>query len=262
MNVATVVLPDGKDPADVALESGVEVKKYFDQPVSLVSLLLQQLQREGDAAGKEQQLQAMLPLLKMIPNPIVQGKMVQEVAAALHVTEQQVHKVLSVAVGLSLATPTAEEPVGKQNRQALPEWDLLGFLLMYPTIRQEWLPKLTGDFFTDSRAGALFMTLTALTEQQEDFLEADIAQVVSRLPADMQSFAQGLVALAEEFLTLGGEEVAKEADLLYSRLQRRALMSRLNILQETLSSSSGDERLEVLRQFQTVTQELSAISHF
>lgn len=263
MQVATVMLPEGQDPADLARQESNEVQAFFAKPASLISLLINQLQKGGTSATQADKLQAMLPLLKTVKNPIVQGQMVQDIAQALHVPEQNIHRLLTTTSGLALdvapVVAQAEQSVGKE---ALAEWRLLGLLLLSPEVRAEWFPKLTSDVLLDPKSILLYNSLQHVAHEKSDFFSMTSSVLIADLrQSNLVSFAQGALALAEEFLSIDGSSAPEEAHNLFVRLRRRQLTSRLNILQQELSTAGSSERnQEALRQFQRVAHELSQIS--
>ena len=77
MRVATVLLPAGKDPDDVALHEPEKLSEYLEKPKSLVSMLMRRFEKVKDGGEKEKYLQELLPLVAKIDNPVYQGEMVQ-----------------------------------------------------------------------------------------------------------------------------------------------------------------------------------------
>jgi DNA primase len=82
MNVDTIVLPDEKDPADIAKENPEGVQEIFKQTKPLMEVLVDRI-GVGSTAQREQALDALIPLLRLVKNPIVQGGMVEQVAQLL-----------------------------------------------------------------------------------------------------------------------------------------------------------------------------------
>lgn len=266
MNVATIALPEGQDPADIVLKSPEKLTEIFNNPVSLITLLMRQLGQESNISTREEQLTTMLPLLKTVKNPIVQGQMVQEIAHTLHVPEQNIHRLLLSTSGLALDTTQAETapalPELFNKKEAMPEWHLLGLVLLSPEVRAYVFPRLYNEIFLDSKSQMVYKSLQHLAETQSDFLTLQSSTLISALPESTTALAEGLKALAEESLLFGGAgaNAQIEGAAIYERLHRRFLTSRLNVLQEQLSSGSETQRQEALQAFQLVTQELSAIS--
>ncbi|MBI3255990.1 MAG: DNA primase [Candidatus Andersenbacteria bacterium] len=261
MNVQTIVLPVGKDPADVVVEEPEKEAEYFGRTQSLIAVLLDQFRSSSQLAGQEQQLSALVPLVKMVANPIAQGKMIQEMAESLHVPEQKIHQLLEaqeVSVFLQAATaPSAGEP----RRPGQGEWQLLGILLEHPEVRAALWPKLAEGIFLEPNAHALAQTLHAMAGQEADFGALSASELITALPEKQAPFAQAVIAISQELLAVSSESPAKEAQNLLLGLQRRAISSRLALLQEQLAFADEAGRSDALRQFQVLTQELAAITH-
>lgn len=260
MNVQTIVLPEGKDPADVVQTEPAKVADYFGHTHSLIAVLLEQFRSASQLAGQEQQLSALLPLVKMVANPIAQGKMIQEMAESLHVPEQKIHQLLEaqeVSVFLQAASPVA----GEARRPGQGEWQLLGILLDQPEIRAALWPKLPSGIFLEPNAQTLMAHLQDMAGREADFLALSAHELMTALPEALVPFAQAVIAISQELLAVSSESPAKEAQNLLLALQRRAISSRLALLQEQLAFADEAGRSDALRQFQVLTQELAAITH-
>ncbi len=258
MDVSTVMLPDGKDPADVALETPEKVKEYFSQTRSLVLVLLEQLKVSG---GQQEQLNALLPLIKIVANPIVQGKMIQDVATSLHVPEGRIHQLLTTAEAIVIEQASAPSFVPGSRPAALGEWQLLGLLLDQPAVRARIWPHLKEELFLEKQAQILYGVLQHMAVSVPDFATSSYQTLAGALPEGLISFAGGVVALGQELISISSEPADKEALVLLRGLQRRAISSRLALLQEELAFADEAGRSEALRQFQVLTQELSAITN-
>lgn len=260
MTVQTVKLPEGKDPADIALETPEKVPDYFTQTYSLTTVLLDQFRHSSELATREAQLDALLPLLKSVNNPIVQGKMIQEVAEVLHVPEAQVHKLLLAVTPqpqvmmVSPVVPMAAE------QKFLPEWHLLGLMLGFPAARELVWDTLSAELFVDVRAQMLYNLMKQASLTQADFLTMSFPDILAVLPAGQLPFAEGVTARTQELVEHGEIDASKEATGLLAALRKRQLTSRLKLLQETLLSASEGARQDVLQEFRSVTEELAAIS--
>lgn len=259
MDVQTIVLPEGKDPADVVQTEPTKVAEYFAHTQSLIAVLLEQFKSSSQLAGQEQQLAALLPLVKMVNNPIAQGKMIQELAERLHVPEQKIHQLLEAQeVSVFLQAPSAP---GQPRRPGQGEWHLLGLLLDQPEVRAAVWSQLTPDLFLEPNAQGLYGNLQHIASQESDFPTLQLSELLSALPEKQVPFAQATVAISQELLAVSSETARKEAHHLLMALQRRAISSRLALLQEQLAFADEAGRSEALRQFQVLTQELAAITH-
>ena len=261
MNVQTIVLPDGKDPADVVFSEPEKVLEYFSTTQSLIAVLLTQFKSSSQLAGQEQQLEALVPLVKMVANPITQGKMIQEMAESLHVSEQKIHQLLEAQVSPVAARQFSEIFQEEQRPPAVAEWRLLGLLLAEPAVRAEAWPSLSEDFFLDAASIMVYNSMQQLALKQPEFLAMTFAELSAMLPEGLVSLAEGLAALAQESQLSSSHSAADEAAQLVKGLRRRAISSRLSLLQQQLAGADETAREETLLQFQALTQELAAITN-
>lgn len=245
MHVATIVLPAGEDPADVAFKRAREVGEVFAQPRSLTSVLLQRLQTEKAADSREAALAALLPLLARVANPIQQGEMVREVAAALAIPEAKVVQMVGrTSAPTSRPVPTTPGEVTQHSA----ERELLGLLFVSPAARQAVWGKVAAEFFLEKGSRDLYNTMHSLVG--EDWL--------TQLPQSQQSFAQALAAMAEERLRQSAGGGVAEARALLKFLFKRHLEMQLKEMQARLAGVSGEERVRALKKFQAAAEQLAA----
>ncbi len=264
MRVATVVVPKGKgkDAADLVLQEGKKAAEYFTHTSSLTTLLLEQL-TSGDATIEQgEQLQALLPLVAQVTNPIQQGEMVQEIASALHVPETTIR----TQIGNIPVTPLARVVSGTDQITARPstaraEYQLLGLLLASTEVRSELFQSMQAEYFLDPMAQKLYASLVAMAADNPAFLSLSTTALVSALPADSQPFGEGLANLTAEAMDSSSHTVIQEARLLLSSMQKASLQQKLHSLQQSLSGSSGEEQVASLQQFQVLAEELAKISN-
>jgi len=261
MKVATIVMPAGHDPADLARKQPEKLTEIFTKPQSLVSVLLQQLRDGQGEDSQEKQLAALLPLVARVNNPIEQGVMRQEMADILHVSESTIVNAMSqleaksvrqIAPSKTAATPLSSGDTIAQQR-------LLGLMILDSQVRQDIFQYLEEDFLLDQKCRTLYKFMQRLSEGQPDFLSMSSDQLVSSLPAEEIPFAEAVKTRTEEFLTTCGHTILHEARLLLRSLQRRSLKERLAQIQNQLLSAGADKRSEALHKFQTLAEELASV---
>lgn len=254
LRVAAVVLPAGRDPADLAQESVERLRAVLGRPRSLMTVLLERLRASREGADREGYLRDLLPLVAQVRNPVVQGEMVQELAEALHLPEQRVAALLSVAGGSSPAAVGGEVYSGRDVLTT--EQYVLGLMLADEAAR-ELLSALAPAFFLDQPAATLYKILHGMAEREAAFSRLSADDIIARLPAELVSFSQAVWQLSGERVEQSGRSAAVEARAALVLLRQRALGRQLAELQAHIVVASGKERSGLLRQFQQLTEQLA-----
>jgi hypothetical protein len=145
-------------------------------------------------------------------------------------------------------------------RQSTPaaERYVLGLLISRPAVREYLLGELREGLFTEEAAQSLYTELVTLARDAAwgDFTAE---QVLERLPGEIVSYAEGVRVLGEESLAKSHLSAEAEARALVAALKRRELKGQLAHLQEQLLAGNDKQRTHVLRQFQSITQELARL---
>ena len=97
LDLLVVQLPEGRDPADIALSSPELVPSILSRAVELQKFLARRALDSGDLAsarGKEAVLRELGPLFAEIRSPILAGEVFDLIAADLNLTEQETRREL------------------------------------------------------------------------------------------------------------------------------------------------------------------------
>ncbi|MGH7926231.1 MAG: toprim domain-containing protein, partial [Candidatus Binatia bacterium] len=262
MKVAVIRLPTGADPADVALARPKEIVKVMAATTPLATLLLTQLKTASSGPDQEAQLEALLPFVRRVANPIQQGTMVQDVAGTLHVPEA---KIIEMLAALPSQTPSMSHDQEKREVTASPqatvEHQLLGLLLLDATVRQELFAYLDNAFFLDSTSQVLYNSLQQVAESEGSFYTMSTDEVVSKLRAEEIPFAQAVISRAEEVVITTSNTPLVEGRLLFRAMQRRTLKKRLLSIQSELSETGQRDRVAALRRFQELAEQLASLDN-
>lgn len=237
MNVRTIVLPEGKDPADIAKENPSGVAEALSHTTSLIEVLFSRI-KTGDAAQKEQALSALVPLLQIVKNPVMQGSMIEQVATLLHIPESQIVQMMSQESFAPQAPQRAPEASGvtpQPPETISPEAQLLGLLLLYPTQQDEILPKLSEELFLDHTHKEVYKELQRIHATH------------ASLDEKYASFCIALQSRAEEHMETSSFSPQEEIGTITQLLKRRFLSSKLQELQNSP------------REFQEALEELAKI---
>lgn len=260
MNVATVVLPDGKDPADVAKKDAAEARTIMSATQPLMAVLLTQLKAASGSADKQKNLEALVPLIRLVKNPIQQGSMIEQTAAVLHIPEERVLELVQQAQApdpLFAAITQSEE----QPRALLLEYHVLGLILSSREVRQALFSYLDESAFLDAKAQQLYNSLQQLFHHTPSAMALATEALVDSLPQELQSLAAGLSAASEDRQAIANTGALQEGQTLVRTLRRRNLQEQLMRLQLEIAQHTDKERSAALERFRAVSQELAAIEH-
>lgn len=97
-NIKVITMPEGKDPADVALENSESFKILIDQAKSIHDFYLNDALSKFDKntiEGKRNISKIILPVIKKIPNKIEQGVWIKSLAEVLQAREEDILEELS-----------------------------------------------------------------------------------------------------------------------------------------------------------------------
>jgi DNA primase len=262
MKVATIVLPSGKDPADLVRESPAQAKEAAAKVQPLLAVLMNQLHQHGQEQEKEGQLQALLPLLALVKNPIQQGNMIEATAQALHVPSDRIISLLNTQASSALPASTFPQLDQPLNRiAARPEKALLGLLIEYPQVRQALFSYLEPELFLDHQCVTLYKSMQQLAEDNSAFFSLSAGELIDAIDERQRSFAEGLRALAGEGLAAANQDPLPEGRALVRSLRRRSLKGLLEQLQAEVSQSNDHQRLAILERFRAISQELASIDN-
>lgn len=243
MRVATLVLPPGKDPADMVLESPEQLKAVIENPQSLLIVLLDRLRSEKDAGERGERLKEVLPFIVRITNPVFQGEMIQDVASSLHIPESVVIEQLGkTARPEESFFPGGGEDINGGAVQMAAEWRWLGMAIEYPQLREELWGDFQKKWIEDENARKLYAEIN-LRLKSDKYRSIRGVKLVEKISEDLQGAAEAARQVASE--SSGGLDVLKEGKNLSIFLKRRYLTAQLKRLQNRLSDDKyrGDRKI-------------------
>ncbi len=127
-NIKIVILPEGKDPADVISENPKEFKKFIENAKAILDFYFENAFSKADAKtpeGKKEISKVLLPVIKRIPNKIEQSFWVQKLARELGVKEeivdQELKKIKTEKESLGLEPEEMEKVPVKSRKELLEE---------------------------------------------------------------------------------------------------------------------------------------------
>ncbi|HSX25320.1 MAG TPA: DNA primase [Candidatus Andersenbacteria bacterium] len=255
MHVTTITFPDGVDPADIAKDHPEQVASVFSQTRPLMEVLVERL-GVGSQPQREQALTALVPLLRLVKNPIEQGMMIEQVAQLLKVPELKISELVAQQEQggiLQAVSPEKELPESTiETPEIKLEQGLLGILLSAPAMREDLFSNISPEYFLDPVCQQVYKELQRSHERDQQFHERASSEIISMMDEAYHSFLTGVEARAEELISTSNNSLEEEARFLMRSLQKRFLRERLASLQEDVSP-------DALAQFQGLAQRLAAI---
>lgn len=255
MHVSTITFPDGVDPADIAKDRPQEVVQLFTQTRPLMEVLVERL-GGGTPEQREQALTALVPLLRLVHNPIEQGAMIEQVAQLLKVPEVRISDLVAqqeiIAPVIVAPVEQIREDIQVSNPDTRLEQGVLGILLCAPAVREELMAGIKEEYFLDPFCKTVYKELQRSHEADQAFHERASSELIAMIGEEYHSFAIGVESRAQELISTSNISLTEEARFLMRSLQKRFLRERLLSLQEDVSP-------DALQQFQGVAQELAAM---
>jgi DNA primase len=215
LEVLVARIPEGKDPADVALTEGAEaVEVMIDEAIPLMQFVLEaeiSRHRLDTAEGKGKAVRAAAGLLSWEPNRVARGEHAFWVARRIGVDASDVQREVAETTGSgSSMTPRVLRQPGhvKVERQAL------SLLLASDP---EDLQKLQEEHFSQPDHRAIFR---AVTESQ------DATSLMDRLPDDQTRRLAAELALAPQ--------MTQDVEEIFRRLEEFRIRRKIDALRNTL----------------------------
>ncbi len=220
MHVETIIFPAGIDPADLVKDRPNDVIQTLAATRPLVDVLVERI-GTGSAEQREQALAALMPLLRIVRNPIEQGAMVDRVSRLLKIPDRQILELLQREIAppaIVRSSIVILQDGIQDSHEALLERQLLGLLLANPNMIGAEAAKLSGDWFLDPMC-------------REVYNEMQRTQVSSNeLGEQHHAFLVALQARAEELVSTSSFSPQEEVRTMVRALHRRYVRSQLHRL--------------------------------
>ncbi len=220
MRVETIIFPNGMDPADVVQTKPDDVRSILATTSPLVDVLVGRI-GAGSPEQREQALAALLPLLRIVRNPIEQGAMVDRVSQLLKIPDRQIVDLMQrseAPPAIVRASSPVEEEGAEDSREAMLERQLLGVLLTHPEMLASDAASLSGELFLDPMCRQVYNEIQRTQKSS------------SGLPEQYQSFLIALQARAEELASTSSFSPQEEVRTMVRALHRRYIRTQLHRL--------------------------------
>ncbi len=265
-SVTIVLLPNGQDPADVAIKDPEAWKKAIEDRIDVFNFLLKRAvaaHTKMDAAAKKEITAELLPLLARIPEAVVRGEYLQRLGEELGLESRYLNEDLkrlerSMALNQPQQTARSQENKPELDPRTLREERLLTLLLVSPgsfAFVQENLPS---EAFIAQHTRNLYneylKLYNATYRKEEPF---DFSGIKYNLPEDLKRlvdiFLLAIEVEQEEGLLTAPDQ---EIRILLRELVQAHIRENLHILTKKLEGVSQEESPLILQEIAQLTEKL------
>jgi DNA primase len=279
--VRVVRLPDGKDPDEVVRETPDLWREEVRTAQPIVDYLIDTYAKTHDLktpGGKARFVDAIMPTIRAVPNPVMRDSWLQRVRQVSGVEERVLLEVLRSgrsATGLGDAASAREGrfsveavmassdalPITDILRGVLPqEQELLRLMLLVPEIQLKITDAIGPDRLPNTVARELFRALVLAREPDEHGVHPpfSLTALVQTLDPETAALAQALVARRDPNpRELSQEDLTYEVERLVIDLEERALDERSEFTQNALAEAEQAGDTDVLGQLLRESQAIN-----
>jgi len=280
--VRVVRLPDDKDPDEVLRETPDRWREEVRTAQPIVDYLIDTYTRAFDLktpGGKARFVDALIPTIRAVPNPVMRDAWLQRVRQVSGVEERVLRSGRSatglpsagrsgtdapsrISVESVTASPDALR-VGDILRGVLPqEQELLRLLLLVPEVQIKITESIGPDRLPNTVARELFRAIVIAREPDDNGVHPpfSLTALVQGLDPETAALAQALVARLEPNpRTLSQTDISYEIERLIIDLEERALDERSEFTQGAIAEAEqeGDRETasRLLQQSQAINDQ-------
>ena len=227
LEVAVLILPAGRDPADFVADDGGEAfERLADRATPVVEYMLERAIRQADLTSPEGKARAVrlgLPVVVGLKDPVLRGQYAGRLADLAGVSPNEVSMEVERA-GRGLDDGPSGAPAGKpRSPDRELEMEALKILAQAPDTATGHVAAVDDRHFTGSRRKAWDLLHDAPGQP---------AEVAGRAPDE--ETARLIAQLAVE--PLRGEATTDYADKIFAKLQERALREEVRTMRKRLEA--------------------------
>ncbi len=248
LEVSLVLLPEGKDPADILADSDESFESYLQESKPLVHVLVDQIDRQqglDTVEGKEKVLEDVVPLLNHLPGRIQKQETIRWLAEQLGVDEQLIYSSLSQSPGGR--DSTLGKRIKNQTGQSVEEI-FFRSLAASPGQFEEAMEKISKKDFQDKYSKVL---MEALIEIKNGDREFNPQNWLNSIPGDYKSYLAELLTHDDKFEFAAGIDPVEIADMVRNvsvRRERQRLARELSREDEKRQTGNLNEAEKALLQ--------------
>ncbi|MGB2762428.1 MAG: DNA primase [Minisyncoccales bacterium] len=251
-NIKVIVMPEGRDPADIISENPEKWKELNDKTKSIMDFYFDTTFSKFDsktAEGKKAISKILLPRIKKIPNKIEQAHWIQQLAKMIKIKEDDIQVELKKAQeerpDYSPGEIKKESPVLKTKKQLLEE-RILSLVLKSP----EHLSLICKGDYTSCFSSQTKGILKRFQDKPDFFKEQDISP-------ELKDFLNEICFKTE----IGDEEVEPREEIKACLMEISLLESKkkLDELSQAIEKAEQEKNLEKVKSLTAQFHELSQI---
>jgi DNA primase len=263
--VRVVRLPDGKDPDEVVRDTPDLWREEVRTAQPIVDYLIDQHARSVDLktpGGKARFVDAIVPTLRAIPNPVMRDAYLQTIHRVSGVEERSVLEVLHrrPAPAAAQGRITADAVIGAAD--ALPidrilaaispvEEELLRLILLVPDQQLRAVDEIGPDQLPSTPARELFRAIVLQRAPNDQGVHPpfSMSALMSALDDEVRALAQAILARpSPDIARIGADRITYAVDRCLLRLERIRLDERADwVAGEILAAEGRGERDAVTR---------------
>jgi len=229
-NLKVILLPEGKDPADVISENPEDFTKLIDNARSILDFYFETTLSKKNSKtpeGKREISKVLLPVIKRIPNKIEQSFWIQKLAKQLEVGEGAVREELK-------KVKLEEEAFGLEVQEL------------------ETLPQKSRKELLEERLLILIMKsqllINSISKENLEFFSANVSQIISclkkkeKIPLSLSDFFNYLSLKAEVEPEI--EEMEEEFTNCLKELKSLEIKKKLNNISQNIKEAEGNKDMK------------------
>ncbi len=263
IELRVVVLPEGADPADLALSEGAEaLRARVSASIPFVSFDVERILTQTDvsgAEGRDRALAELAPALASLPPSVLRDQLLRRISGALELSDARLQALLDSPPARAGTGGSGQGRNGREGAGAGPSRVVPGAARSIPGSQAERLflalciavPEAGTTALSTDRVPVLFTSHTL--RQAATHLRTRTRAPLSELPADDEEFARVMSGLVE----LAGRVPDPSSD----RLEHARLVLELDRLERALlrARAEGEGTSELAREREAVRAQLHEV---
>lgn len=243
-NIKIITMPQGKDPADIALEGSWPV--LVDKAKSIHDFYFDNVFSQHDKnslEGKKNISKILLPIIKKVPNKIEQNVWIKNLASDLEVREEDVIEELTkIRTDNGVSAEQAGEKLAKKTRKELLE-ERLALLILQEPKNIEFVKEEDLDFFSNKEIVAYLCNNKGIVSNVPESLADKINYLC--LKAEVEpTFALKEVDVQQEF-----KECLRQLKTLFIREKLDSLSKEIKKAEQENDLNRAQQLIEQFNQY-------------
>jgi DNA primase len=236
-DISIVRLPEGKDPDELIRKTPERWTEIVETAQPFLAFYIDAVSAEaadGDPRAKSAVVARVTPLLRQLPDRVIQAHYVDRLATKLRLDPRLVQAEVRQGASLAQRGPAATRPGAPAYRRHSTEDHLIALLLQHRTLCADIIGAMTPDELGDSRNQALFLVIS-----DPDIPDLDAEQILAGIDDALADHAEALLeGLTDKPRLLPGA-VRKEAEAARYRIQ----LDRIQFLEREVAADLREAQL-------------------